>query len=175
MAELVIRRKKIIKVRDGKACSSEGVNRESVKAANYAESVQSGNAGATSKIPLKVVKNKPDAAIPPRKTVKRKKRIFDKASDGIDLLVEHWPQLFSHTEPKPIELGIWCELTRSEKVSRRRLRAALKIYCHSRMYRQAIAAGGARYDLNGKPSQAISEEHLLQAKSSLEGKKQSKV
>ncbi|MGI9274178.1 MAG: ProQ/FINO family protein [Endozoicomonas sp.] len=166
----VIRRKRTFVVKQGKACSEDAARSSEIAANDETAKLGTNTRGGPEK-PLKTAENKPTTSKDPAQKKKPKKRVFENASDGIALLVEHWPQLFSTTEPKPLILGIWDALASSEKISRRRLRAALQIYCKSRLYRQALATGGMRYDLDGKASQAITEEHQTVARRSLKGKK----
>lgn len=162
----VIRRKRTFVVKQGKACT-DNATRPPKSSSDGAQTSQGENDQGELKKPQKTPENPPVASSKATKPRKRKKPVFSQPEDGIALLIEHWPQLFSETNPKPLKLGIWDDLVATEKVSRRQLRAALKIYCRGKAYRQTLAAGGQRYDINGQPVAAITDEHQKNAEQSL--------
>lgn len=88
----------------------------------------------------------------------------------IDRLCEAFPVLFNRQTPKPLKIGIGQELLALAGVhpaltdlNRKDLRRALKVYTHGFRYRQALAAGGPRYDLDGQPVGEVTPEQQADA------------
>lgn len=86
----------------------------------------------------------------------------------IGLLAEFWPVLFDPDNPKPLKIGIHDDM--EQDVIRRgltleagKLKTALACYARRMKYQKALAAGGARYDLNGEPYGEITPEQQQEA------------
>ncbi len=84
---------------------------------------------------------------------------------NIDRLCELFPAVFNRHTPKPLKLGVGREVLALAgvdpalmEVARTDLRRALKVYTQAFRYRQALAAGGPRYDLNGQPAGEVTPE-----------------
>ncbi len=74
-----------------------------------------------------------------------------------------WPELFDLDNPKPLKTGVLNDLmqdiaARDLTIGAGALKAALASYTRRIRYKKAIAAGGARYDLNGQPCGEITPE-----------------
>ncbi|ECG2981514.1 proQ/FINO family protein [Salmonella enterica subsp. enterica serovar Derby] len=74
-----------------------------------------------------------------------------------------WPELFNLDEPKPLKVGVLDDIqrdiaARDLTIGAGVLKAAIASYTRRIRYKKAIAAGGARYDLNGKPCGEITPE-----------------
>ncbi len=83
----------------------------------------------------------------------------------IGRLCEAFPALFHRQTPKPLKIGVGQELLALAGVhpawadlSPTDLRRALKVYTRAFRYRQALAAGGPRYDLDGQPAGEVTPE-----------------
>lgn len=90
----------------------------------------------------------------------------------IAYLAEQFPQCFSiEGEAKPLKIGIFEDLaTRMEddpKVSKTRLRGALRQYTNSWRYLRCIKVGVERVDLDGGAAGTIEEDHAQHAQESL--------
>ncbi|ENX5274804.1 ProQ/FINO family protein [Salmonella enterica] len=83
-----------------------------------------------------------------------------------------WPELFNLDNPKPLKVGVLDDLMRD--ISARNLtigagvlKAAIASYTRRIRYQKALAAGGARYDLNGQPCGEITPEQQQEAADAL--------
>ncbi|HIB1508567.1 TPA: ProQ/FINO family protein [Salmonella enterica subsp. enterica serovar Muenchen] len=73
-----------------------------------------------------------------------------------------WPELFNLDEPKPLKVGVLDDIqrdiaARDLTIGAGVLKAAIASYTRRIRYKKAIAAGGARYDLNGEPCGEVTE------------------
>lgn len=79
-----------------------------------------------------------------------------------------WPELFNLDEPKPLKVGVLDDIqrdiaARSLTIGAGVLKAAIASYTRRIRYKKALAAGGARYDLNGQPCGEITPEQQQEA------------
>lgn len=79
-----------------------------------------------------------------------------------------WPELFDLDNPKPLKVGVLDDLMRD--ISARNLtigagvlKAAIASYTRRIRYQKALAAGGARHDLNGEPCGEVTETAIKHA------------
>ncbi len=93
------------------------------------------------------------------------------AAPLIDRLCEAFPDCFNQAAPKPLKVGIGLEVLdlagthpALTEVTRTQLRRALKIYTRRFIYRKALAAGGARYGLDGQPAGEVTPDQQTFAK-----------
>ena len=98
------------------------------------------------------------------------KRISTK--DIITYLTEKFPECFSVKGPvKPLKVGIFQDLaeklSEDDKVSKTRLRQALRHYTSSWRYLKAIKVGAFRVDIDGKDAAEIDEEQANYASKTL--------
>lgn len=79
-------------------------------------------------------------------------------------LAELYPALFGET-PKPLKRGIFQDLqaAHGEALDKDGLKQALALHTRSTRYLNAVAAGGARCDLQGAEVEAMAPEHVLHA------------
>lgn len=89
----------------------------------------------------------------------------------LDRLCQAFPACFSRTAPQPLKIGLGEELLALAGVhpalvdlSRTQLRRALKVYTGSPAYRKALARGGPRYGLDGRPTGEVTPEQQADAK-----------
>ena len=99
-----------------------------------------------------------------------------KSKDVIAYLAEQFPNCFSlKGDAKPLKIGIFEDLAKrledDEKVSKTRLRTALRHYTNSWRYLYSIKAGEARVDLDGNEADKVTEEHQEHAQESLKESK----
>ncbi|RUO31798.1 RNA chaperone ProQ [Aliidiomarina sedimenti] len=90
----------------------------------------------------------------------------------IAYLAEQFPQCFSVAgEAKPLKIGIFEDLaSRMEddpKVSKTRLRGALRQYTNSWRYLRCVTAGTERVDLDGAAAGIVEEDHAKHAQEEL--------
>ncbi len=74
-----------------------------------------------------------------------------------------WPELFDLDNPKPLKVGVLDDIqrdiaARDLTIGAGVLKAAIASYTRRIRYKKAIAAGGARYDLNGQPCGEVTPE-----------------
>ncbi|ENZ9957605.1 ProQ/FINO family protein [Salmonella enterica] len=74
-----------------------------------------------------------------------------------------WPELFNLDNPKPLKVGVLDDLmqdisARNLTIGAGVLKAAIASYTRRIRYQKALAAGGARYNLNGQPCGEITPE-----------------
>lgn len=74
-----------------------------------------------------------------------------------------WPELFDLDNPKPLKVGVLYDIqqdiaARGLTIGAGVLKAAIASYTRRIRYKKALAAGGARYDLNGQPCGEITPE-----------------
>lgn len=83
-----------------------------------------------------------------------------------------WPELFNLDNPKPLKVGALDDLmqdinARNLTIGAGVLKAAIASYTRRIRYQKALAAGGARYDLNGQPCGEITPEQQQEAADAL--------
>ncbi|EDZ5934478.1 proQ/FINO family protein [Salmonella enterica] len=83
-----------------------------------------------------------------------------------------WPELFDMNNPKPLKVGVLDDLmqdisARNLTIGTGVLKATLVRYTHRIRYQKALAAGGARYDLNGQPCGEVTPEQQQEAADAL--------
>ncbi|ECC3466263.1 proQ/FINO family protein [Salmonella enterica subsp. enterica] len=83
-----------------------------------------------------------------------------------------WPALFNLDNPKPLRVGVLDDLmqdinARNLTIGAGVLKAAIASYTRRIRYQKALAAGGARYDLNGEPCGEITPEQQQEAADAL--------
>jgi sRNA-binding protein len=83
----------------------------------------------------------------------------------IDRLCATFPALFHRQTPKPLKMGVGQEVLALAgthpaftDLTRKDLRRALAAYTGTFRYRQALIAGGPRYDLAGQPVGEVTPE-----------------
>ncbi|EAW1163190.1 ProQ/FinO family protein [Salmonella enterica] len=83
-----------------------------------------------------------------------------------------WPELFNPDNPKPLKVGVLDDLmqdiiARNLTIGAGVLKAAIASYTRRIRYQKALAAGGARYDLNGQPCGEVTPEQQQEAADAL--------
>lgn len=83
---------------------------------------------------------------------------------------------------RPLKLGIALDLVvvpvldeAGKPIATRHLHIAIAVYCAGERYARALAAGGARYGLDGEPAGEVSEAHQAEATGRLEKIKRQKA
>lgn len=81
------------------------------------------------------------------------------AKGAREWLLSSWPVLFNPLSPVPLAIGIRRDLLkiRPDRVSDRGVRRALRWWCSSPAYLDALARGGRRYGLTG-PTEMVTGE-----------------
>lgn len=79
-----------------------------------------------------------------------------------------WPELFNLDNPKPLKVGVLDDLmqdisARNLTIGAGVLKAAIASYTRRIRYQKALAAGGARYDLNGQSCGEVAPEQQQEA------------
>ena len=90
----------------------------------------------------------------------------------IAYLAEQFPQCFTiEGEAKPLKIGIFDDLAErladDPKVSKTRLRGALRQYTSSWRYLRCVTADAARVDLDGAPAGTVENDHAEHAAKAL--------
>lgn len=78
-------------------------------------------------------------------------------------ILAFWPELFDMDNPKPLKVGLLDDIqrdiaARNLTIGAGVLKAAIASYTRRIRYKKALAAGGARYDLNGQPYGEVTPE-----------------
>jgi len=99
-----------------------------------------------------------------------------KSKDVVAYLAEQFPACFNLAgEAKPLKIGIFDDLAsrleNDERVSKTRLRTALRHYTNSWRYLRAVKAGVERVDLDGNPAGIVEEGHQQHAEEELAASK----
>ena len=100
-----------------------------------------------------------------------------KSKDVIAYLAEQFPNCFSlQGDAKPLKIGIFEDLAKrledDEKVSKTRLRTALRHYTNSWRYLRSVKVGSERVDLDGNAVEKVLDEHQQHAAESLKESKE---
>ncbi|OIM97365.1 RNA chaperone ProQ [Idiomarina sp. MD25a] len=100
-----------------------------------------------------------------------------KSKDVIAYLAEQFPNCFSlQGDAKPLKIGIFEDLAKrlegDEKVSKTRLRTALRHYTNSWRYLRSVKVGSERIDLDGNAVEKVLDEHQQHAAESLKESKE---
>ncbi len=87
-----------------------------------------------------------------------------------------WPELFDLDNPKPLKVGVLDDIqqdiaARGLTIGAGVLKAAIASYTRRIRYKKTIAAGGARYDLNGQPCGEVTPEQQQTAADDINGAK----
>ena len=89
----------------------------------------------------------------------------------LDRLCQAFSACFSRPAPKPLKIGLGDELLALAGVhpaltalSRTQIRRALRVYTGSPAYRKALARGGPRYGLDGRPAGEVTPDQQADAK-----------
>lgn len=84
--------------------------------------------------------------------------------------MRRFPLLFGPDAKKPLKIGITNDLLEiyAGTATKRDVCRAVSFHISTRSYRRAVAAGGSRFDLEGRPSGEVSEAEQLQAREALE-------
>lgn len=77
---------------------------------------------------------------------------------AFDLLAEQYPDLFNLRAPKPLQINIHVSLAEDGKFSKTKIRRALNFYVQQYSYIKAVAAGGARFGLQGEAGEVKPED-----------------
>jgi sRNA-binding protein len=97
---------------------------------------------------------------------KRGSEMTTKSDANIAALAALFPAVFS-AEPwqahRPLKVGIGNELAARGVLGAREVNAALKQYVDRLMYQKCLAAGGARFDLEGNVAGEVSREQRCRA------------
>ena len=117
--------------------------------------------------PEPVVQSNVDSADPQTieaVSVKAKKDRFESLQPVLEKLFELYPQLFGERF-LPLKLGVFQELLAAHPNDFKRdsLKAALGTHTRSTRYLQSVAAGNSRHDLQGRPVDVVTPEHVLLA------------
>lgn len=83
-------------------------------------------------------------------------------------ILAFWPELFDLDNPKPLKVGVLDDIqqdiaARDLTIGAGVLKAALASYTRRIRYKKTLAAGGARYDLNGQPCGEVTPEQQKNA------------
>jgi len=99
-----------------------------------------------------------------------------KSKDVIAYLTKQFPDCFSiKGNAKPLKIGIFEDLAKrledDDKVSKTRLRTALRHYTNSWRYLYSVKTGTQRVNLDGEEVEAVTEEHQQHAEETLKESK----
>jgi sRNA-binding protein len=94
------------------------------------------------------------------------KQFFVRANGGIAVLAEHFPVVFvleGRQPHKPLKIGIKEDIAAAGVMPTEDIKPALRLYVRRLMYQRALAAGGCRYSLDGKPCGEVTAEQAAGA------------
>lgn len=91
----------------------------------------------------------------------------------IEYLVEQFPECFKlEGDSRPLKIGIFDDLIKrcedDERLSKTKLRSALRLYTSSWRYLRSVKAGVQRVDLDGKDAGLVDQEHQEHAQQLLQ-------
>ena len=107
------------------------------------------------------------------RTRRRHIAMHPKHTPALRWLRQRWPDLFDPDRPRPLAVGIHHALLEAlaaeqpPPCSRTALRRALYAWCRRPAYLVAVAAGGARHGLDGRPAETITPDQRQQARRAL--------
>lgn len=121
---------------------------------------------------VKINASEPQQAKP--KQVQERKRLEGitrrqwKNFKNVRRVLAFWPELFDLDNPKPLKVGVLDDIqrdiaARDLTIGAGVLKAALASYTRRIRYKKTLAAGGARYDLNGQPCGEVTPEQQKNA------------
>ncbi len=96
--------------------------------------------------------------------------VLEAARSFIERLQDKYPAAFPEKHKVPLKLGIRQDVFNQAKewnVSEKAAATALTLWCSDPDYYKAVAAGGLRYDLDGNPSDEVTEEQQQTAETAL--------
>lgn len=104
----------------------------------------------------------PDETVPGKKTekpVKKQSKNQKVNRRNIEKLISRWPDLFCDP-PKPLAIGIYDDLMAQlgQKEGHSWLKRGVYSWVNSWSYKKALAAGGARFNLDGESGVVSPEE-----------------
>lgn len=106
--------------------------------------------------------------LPAQATEKAGNKQHRKNRKKLDRLVLLWPDAFNLENPRPLAIGIdkalAADIECRQLSGAGSLRFSLGLYVHRSAYIKALAAGGQRYDLNGKPQGDVTAEQQDRAR-----------
>jgi hypothetical protein len=82
---------------------------------------------------------------------------YARRTADLAMLREQFPTVFDADHPRPLAIGVREPL--AKLLSHRRAGVLLGWWCRRPEYIAAVAAGGARFNLDGSPAGEISEQH----------------
>ncbi len=93
----------------------------------------------------------------------KRKKEYDANRKALDELCEYYPEVFSPSSPKPLQIGIHEAIAADGKLSKTRIRRALNLYVRMRRYIACLTEGAERVTLGGVTTGKVSSEEATHA------------
>jgi ProP effector len=102
-----------------------------------------------------------------KKLEAKRKKEYEANRKALDELCELYPEVFSPSEPKPLQIGIHEAVAADGKLSKTRIRRALNLYVRMRRYIACLTLGADRVTLGGEVTGQVTEDEAKHAKEKL--------
>ena len=93
----------------------------------------------------------------------KRKKEYEANRKALDELYEFYPEVFSSSSPKPLQIGIHEAVAADGKLSKTRIRRALNLYVRMRRYIACLIEGAERVTLGGEVTGKVSAEEAAHA------------
>lgn len=108
--------------------------------------------------------NQSTPVVTPKKTQEdKRKREYEANKQALAELCELYPDVFSLSEPKPLEIGIHETIAKDGKLSKTRIRRALNLYVRMRRYIATLQTDAVRITAGGEAAGKVTEDEAKHA------------
>jgi ProP effector len=102
-----------------------------------------------------------------KKIEAKRKKEYEANRKALDELCELYPEVFSPTAPKPLQIGVHEAIAADGKLSKTRIRRALNLYVRMRKYIACLTEGTDRVTLGGEVTGQVTAEEAQHAQEKL--------
>lgn len=102
-----------------------------------------------------------------KKIEAKRKKEYEANRKALDELCELYPEVFSPTAPKPLQIGVHEAIAADGKLSKTRIRRALNLYVRMRKYIACLTEGADRVTLGGEITGQVTAEEAQHAQEKL--------
>jgi ProP effector len=98
-----------------------------------------------------------------KKLEAKRKKEYEANRKALDELCELYPEVFSPSEPKPLQIGVHEAVAEDGKLSKTRIRRALNLYVRMRRYIACLKEGADRVTLGGAVTGQVTADEAAHA------------
>lgn len=102
-----------------------------------------------------------------KKQEAKRKKEYEANRKALDEICTLYPEVFSPSEPKPLQIGIHEAVAADGKLSKTRIRRALNLYVRMRRYIACLTEGAERVTLGGAVTGLVTADEASHAKEKL--------